>query len=234
MSFSNRMKAIILAAGEGIRMRPLTLIKPKPLVMVAGKTLLHHVVEAFPETITELILVIGYLGKQIKQHCGDEFLRRKITYITQEKKEGTFRALELCKPHLIPNESFCVLYADDLVDKKTIEDCIAHKFSIAVQETEKPERFGVVSLNEDGSILEIVEKPEKPTSNLIITSVSVLAPEIFNYTPLPHKNGEFYLSSAISGLAKEHKVMAVQANFWLPIGTPKDLKRAEKIISPNT
>lgn len=234
MLFSNGMKAIILAAGEGIRMRPLTLTKPKPLIVVAGKTLLHRLVETFPETITELILVVGYLSEQIKRHCGNELLGKKITYVTQEKKEGTFPALELCKPYLASDESFCILYADDLVDRKTIEDCIAHKFSIAVQEAEKPERFGVVSLNEDGSVLEIEEKPESPASNLITTSVSVLTPEIFNYQPQQHKNGEYYLSSAINRLAKKHKVMAVQTNFWFPIGTPEDLKRAEKIISSNT
>lgn len=224
------MKAIILAAGDGKRMRPLTLTKPKALVEVAGKTLLERTISVLPKSVDEIILVVGYLQEQIKDFCGDEFLGKKIKYVVQEKKEGTFFAVKLCEQYLKPNESFFVLYADDLIDEKVVHEAGTHEFSVVIKEVERPERFGIVTLHEDGSIKEIIEKPENPKSNLATTNVLVLTPEVFNYPPAPHKNGEYYLPVAVGELAKQKKVMAVYANFWFPIGTPEDIKTAEEIL----
>ncbi len=224
------MKAIILVAGEGVRMRPLTLTKPKALVEVAGKTLLEHSVLALPEKVDELILVVGYLGNQIRDFCGSHFLGKNVSYIEQKVKEGTFRAVELCAPLLLPKEPFYVVYADDLIDKKTVEKCGQYDFSVAVKEVDRPERFGVVSLCEDGSVAEIEEKPKNPKSNLATTNVSVVASDIFNFPPPRHENGEYYLPTAIDAIAKTRKVFAVKADFWFPVGTPEDVAEAEKLF----
>lgn len=224
------MKAIILAAGDGKRMQPITLEKPKALVEVAGKTLLERTISVLPEYVDEVILVVGYLEKQIKDFCGDEFLGRKITCVTQEKKEGTFLAVKLCERYLGSHESFFVLYADDLIDAGAVNNAGTHEFSVVVKEVERPKRFGVVTLNQDGSIGEITEKPEYPKSNLAVTNVLVLTPEIFDYTPAPHKNGEYYLTNALNELAKHKKIMPVYADFWFPIGTPEDVIKAEEIL----
>ena len=79
------MKAVILAAGEGVRMRPLTLRTPKPLLQVAGRPLLEHIIYALPKDINELIVVIGYLGDQIKNFLGNEYHGLKIQYIWQKR-----------------------------------------------------------------------------------------------------------------------------------------------------
>ncbi len=226
----NGMKAIILAAGDGKRMQPITFEKPKALVEVAGKTLLQHTISVLPKYVDEVVLVVGYLEKQIKDFCGDVFMGKKITYVTQEKKEGTFLAVKLCKQCLTPHESFFVLYADDLIEAEAVNNAGIHEFSVVVKKVERPERFGVITLNQDGSIEEITEKPEHPKSNLAVTNVLVLTPEIFNYTPTPHKNGEYYLTSALNELAKHKKIMPVYADFWFPIGTPEDVTKAEEIL----
>jgi dTDP-glucose pyrophosphorylase len=112
------MQCVILAAGKGTRLRPLTDNCPKPLVKVAGKPLLDHIVEALPTAVDELIIVVGYLGGMIEDYCGKEFHGRKVTYITQEEQKGTAHALWLCKD-LIKGR-FLFLFADDLHGKEDL------------------------------------------------------------------------------------------------------------------
>lgn len=211
-------------------MRPLTINTPKPLLKINGKPLLWHLVSAFPKKINEIILVIGYLGDQIKNHCNNEFLGRPVKYVWQKEKKGTYNALELCKNYLSENEPFFVFYADDLIDKKTIKNCLKHSFAVTCDYSKNPERFGVIVKNSDDTIKKIIEKPENPPSNLILASCVLLDKNIFKYPPQAHPNGEYYLSSAISQMSKNHPVKAVKSNFWLPIGTPEDLKKAEKVL----
>jgi NDP-sugar pyrophosphorylase family protein len=97
---SKIMKAILLAAGEGKRMRPLTLETPKPMIDVLGKPLLHHLIDGLPSEITVLIIVIGYKGEQIRAYFGESFEGRKVSYVIQEKQIGNAQALELCQPLL--------------------------------------------------------------------------------------------------------------------------------------
>jgi bifunctional UDP-N-acetylglucosamine pyrophosphorylase/glucosamine-1-phosphate N-acetyltransferase len=224
------MKAIILAAGEGVRMRPLTLTIPKPLIEVGGVSLLHHLIEKLPDHIDEVILVIGYLGHHIKNTIGDSYLGKKINYVTQKEKHGTFHALTLCEPFLNENESFCLFYADDLIDKKTIDNLLRHELAISVCEIEDPRKFGVAVVDEYMYIKEIEEKPEKPKSNLVTANGCVLNKKVFLYPPKQNKNGEFYLSEAISNMAKENPVKAIIGTFWFPIATPEDVKRAEELL----
>lgn len=114
------MEAIILAAGDSKRMKPLTDNIPKPLLKVAGKTLLWRLVDSFPKEVDEIILVIGYLGNQITDYCGDEFLGRPVTYVWQKERSGTYNALKLTENYLPENKSFFVFNSDDLIDNLTM------------------------------------------------------------------------------------------------------------------
>ena len=223
------MKAIILAAGEGVRMRPLTYTTPKPLIKFGGKSLLEHLVLSFPKKITELVLVIGYLGEKIKEYCGDTFCGRPVTYVWQKEKKGTYHALELCKSLLEENESFAVFYADDLIDQTTFKTCLEYDLAAITKTVDNPRRFGIITLNKDGSIKDIVEKPDHPESNLALVSGFVLNNSIFNYAPIQASNGEYYLSTAVSRMARDYKIFSVQACSWIPIGTLGDLEKAEKL-----
>jgi bifunctional UDP-N-acetylglucosamine pyrophosphorylase/glucosamine-1-phosphate N-acetyltransferase len=225
------MKAIILAAGEGIRMRPLTLTTPKPLLKVGGKPILEHIVSRLPDEINELILVIGYLGQKIKDYCGNEFLGKRVRYVWQEKKLGTYHALKLCEPLIEKGERFLMLYADDIHGAEGIRNCLGHKCAIVVEEAEDPRKFGVVGLNSDNSISEIVEKPENPPSNFVSTGVLLLDSKIFEYEADLHPNGEYYVTSAISKMLRDnHQIYAVKSTMWLPIGYPEDIKKAEEFL----
>lgn len=225
------MKAIILAAGEGIRMRPLTLKTPKPLLRINGKPILEHIVSRLPDTIHEIILVVGYLGDKIRDYCGSEFLGKKVSYVEQEEKSGTYHALKLCEPLVVKGEKFLVLYADDIHGKNGIENCLQCERAILVKEVEDPRRFGVVRLNMDSSIGEIIEKPENPPSNLVSTGVLLLDSNIFDYEADANPNGEYYLTDALSEMIKDgHKVFAVKSSMWLPVGYPEDIKKVGRAL----
>lgn len=226
------MKCVILAAGEGIRMRPLTLENPKPLLKVAGKPLLEHIVSNLPDEIDELVLVVGYLGEKIREFCGERFLGRKVNYVWQEKKLGTGHALKLCEPHL-GDGKFLMLYADDLHSREGLKKCLEHDRALMVAEHNEPRRFGVVSVDENGVVTKVVEKPENPESNLVSTGAMVLDGKIFDYEPDIHPNGEYYLTSMFDKMIKDYEVMAVKANGWFPIATPEDLVAAEYFMRKN-
>lgn len=224
-------KAIILAAGEGIRMMPLTLETPKPLLKVNNKPILEHIVSRLPDEINELILVIGYLGGQIKNYCGNEFLGKKVHYVWQEKKLGTYHALKLCEPFIKKGERFLMLYADDIHGAEGIRNCLGYGCAIVVEEAEDPRKFGVVNLRSDNSISEIIEKPESPPSNLVSAGVLLLDSKIFEYEADLNPNGEYYLTDAVSKMLKDnHKFFAVKSTMWLPIGYPEDIKKAEEFL----
>ena len=223
------MKAVILAAGEGVRMMPITKTCPKPLVKILGKPLLQHLFDVLPDEINEIILVVGYLADQIKSYFGERFGRFKIKYVVQSEKLGTAHALWLCRD-LLDGERFLMLYADDLQSKDDIAKCLNFPLAILAKEVANPERFGVIITDEKDNVLDLVEKPEFFVSNLASTGVKVLDNRIFNYPARKHENGEYYITDSVARLAKDHEVKVVRANFWLPIGYPEDLGKAEDIL----
>ncbi len=226
------MRAIILAAGEGKRMQPLTFENPKPLIKTRGKTLIEHTFDVLPHEVDEVILVVGYLGNKIKDFCGNSFKGKRITYVEQEKKLGTGHALKLCEPFLRGTGKFLMMYSDDLFDKESIQDMVRENMAVHVAEHNEPERFGVVSLNGDGTVHSIIEKPENPPTNLVLTGVKILSDKIFNYEPDLHPvTGEYYDVTMLQKMINDgHKITPVRARFWFPIATPEDLIAAEKML----
>ena len=224
------MKALIFAAGEGKRMQPYTFEKPKPMIELLGKPLLHHLFDSLPDSIDEVILVVGYKAEQIKDYFGVVFNGRRIHYVQQDRATGTAHALFLARPYLTRGENFLALYADDLHDKKAMEKSLTYDRSLLVKYEEKPEKFGVVSIDKDKKVLELEEKPEKPKSNLVSIGVYVLDEKIFQYQPQMHK-GEYYMATMIGDMLKDHPIYAVESDFWIPIGYPEDLKKAEEILT---
>lgn len=211
-------------------MRPLTLTTPKPLVKVAGKTLLEHLVEKFPPVIDELIIVTGYLAEQIEEFTKNGLLGRKVTCVRQPKKMGTYDALAYCRPFLKDGEKFALFYADDLIDSQTVVEMLDYDLAISVKETDSPKKFGIVALDENDFVTDIVEKPENPPSNLALANGYILDTDIFNYSPELASSGEYYLSVAAAAMAKNRKIKAVRANFWFPVGSPEDVLKAEEVL----
>lgn len=226
------MKAVILAAGLGTRMQPLTNETPKPLLKIGGISLIERIIRAFPSEVSEIVVVIGYKGDQIKNALGNEFLGKKINYVFQENPtSGTMEALKLCHPYLNGEKKFFVFYSDDLIDAGTLKEMMEYDLAAAVAAHPEPQKFGVVLVDEDENIKEIVEKPERPISNIVLANGLLLSNDIFNYEPAVENGREKYLSYALSRMLKDHKIKAIMADQWIPIGTPEDLAKANQLLS---
>lgn len=223
------MQAVILAAGKGTRMHPLTLTKPKQLVEVAGKPIIERIISSLPDEISEVILVVGYKGDMIIEHCGDEFCGRKMNYVWQNEALGTAHALEQAR-HLL-KDSFLLMYGDDLVDKESLARALKHKSCLLAYEHEDPRAFGVIEPNEDGTLKTIVEKPENPATNLVSASGLVLHTDLFHYYGDWPETGEMYITHALNRYAKENPVHLEQLNYWHPINSLEQLKQAESLLA---
>ncbi|PJE50559.1 MAG: hypothetical protein COV29_04090 [Candidatus Yanofskybacteria bacterium CG10_big_fil_rev_8_21_14_0_10_36_16] len=224
------MKAIILAAGKGTRMQPLTEKVPKPLIKVMGKPLIKHILDSLPPAIDELIIVIGYRGDQIREFLGNKHNGINIKYIFQKNTSGTAHALLLCRPFL-GKEKFLVLFADDIHGSDGLKNVIKHELALVVSKSKNPEKFGVIITDNENRVIDFEEKPQKPKSNLIFTGIGILDHRIFNYKSSKNITlGEYYLTDMINQLIRDHKVIAEPASLWIPVGYPRDIKRAEKIL----
>jgi len=225
------MQCVILAAGLGKRMRPLTDERPKPLVHVCGKPLLTHIVEALPSSVDELIIVTGYKGEMIREYCGTEFLGRKVSYVEQTEQNGTAKALWLCKD-LIKGR-FLFLFADDIHGKADLARACSYTRSLLVASVENPEKFGIVVRNPDGTLGLMIEKPDNAPSNCASTGAMVLDGHIFEFEPQTPVKNEFYLTEVIERYAAKYPVAVVEQDLWIPVATPEDITKAEALLGCN-
>ena len=223
------MQAVILAAGKGTRMLPLTLTTPKPMLLVSGRPILEHIIDALPKEISEVILVVGYLEKVIRTHFGDTYKGRTIRYVTQVEQKGTFLALKTAEP-LITGK-FLLLNADDLHGAAALAAASEFPLALIVARHHEPTKFGVVVKNPDGTLHDILEKPEVAPDNLVSTGAMVLDRRIFDYEEAYEGPGEYYITYAIHKLAQEHPMVVVEQPEWIAIGYPEDLAKAEQILA---
>ena len=140
------MQAVILAAGKGTRMRPLTYDMPKAMLPVKGKPVLEYTIDFLPEEIDEVIIVINHLGEQIKNYFGDEWKGRKIKYVVQEKLNGTGGAIHSCR-NLIRGK-FMVVMGDDLYHKNDLAKIAKEELAIMAKDLDNAERFGIFEIDE--------------------------------------------------------------------------------------
>jgi dTDP-glucose pyrophosphorylase len=203
------MKLIILAAGEGQRMRPLTLTTPKPLAVYRGKPALDHLFLALPREIDEAIIITKYLGHKIKAHCSSRFYGRKITYVEGESNGNAIGFLKT-KVHLKEGERFAVSYADDILTRQEIVDCLKHEHSWLCYNVHNPHEVGIASINENNHIIDVIEKPKNPPSNFTANGFMIMNTNIFSYKPELHpEKKEYYLTDIMKKYAQDHNVVAV-------------------------
>ncbi len=211
-------------------MKPLTDTMPKPLLKMGGRALLDYSFDALPDEVKEVIVVIGYLGEQIRAYLGDSFRGRQIHYVVQEKLEGTAKALIEAR-HLLHGR-FLVLMADDIYAKEDIEKCLAQEQAIMVMRTDAAGPGGKVSLNETGKLVRVEEGKNHAAGSLVSIGAYLLSEKIFNYAPvkLTDREGEWGLPQTVSKMARELPVAVVVATKWAKITEPKDLVLSEDLL----
>ncbi|NMB79943.1 MAG: NTP transferase domain-containing protein [Methanomicrobiales archaeon] len=171
------MQAVILAAGEGKRVRPLTRSRPKALIPVANRPIIEYVIDALIKNgIRDIIVVVGYRKEQVTRFLNQ--LDLNVDVVVQTKQLGTAHALQ-CAESKITGD-FLVLPGDNYIDPHSVARIAGTQNAILVREHPNPSNFGVVML-QDGYVTEIVEKPEHAQSLMVSTGIYSLKKEIFSY-----------------------------------------------------
>jgi len=224
------MQVVVLAAGAGTRLRPLTNNRPKPLVPVAGKSIVEHTLAALPGAITEIIFVIGYRGDQIQDKFGAEFAGRPLRFIRQKKLFGTGHALRACRKIL--GERFLVLMGDNIYCRRDMEKCLAYEQAMLVDEVKGRFAGGRIKLDKQGNLSAILEGIHHQNLSLVNTGLYVLNRGYFDLdlVRLPGPKKEYGLPQAIAQGAAGNPVKIVKASRWIQITSPGDVKRAEKLL----
>lgn len=235
------MQAVVLAAGRGTRLRPLTENRPKALVEVNDKPLIEHVFDdLIGLNVDEFVVVVGYLKEQIIEYYGDHYGDVPITYAHQRQQKGLAHALLTAEPYV--NDDFILMLGDNIfqgnladVVNRQQESRADAAFLVEEVPMEEASRYGVCNTNKYGVITEVLEKPENPPSNLVMTGFYTFTPAIFHACHLvqPSERGEYELPDAIDLLIHSGRTIdAIRLNGWrMDIGYPEDREQAEERLA---
>lgn len=233
------MKAVVMAGGEGTRLRPLTLDVPKPFLRVAGKPAVEYALEALVAAgIKDIIITTFYKPERLIQHLsGGARLNARIFYSVEDQAMGTAGGVAKCLP--LTGEDTVVVLSGDVIADVNIKSLVdAHKKSgavatMALTQVENVSEFGIVGLDATGRIIRFKEKPKTPEetfSNLINTGIYVLEPAALREVP---QGASFDFSKNLFPLLLE-KGMKLQGvpidGFWMDVGRPADLIKASEIL----
>ncbi len=227
------MKAVILAAGQGTRMGPLTKNRPKVMLPIANKPLLSHVItSAHDAGINDFVLVVGYHSEIIKDYFGDgSEMGVNIVYSCQEKQLGTADAVRAALE--IVDDRFLVLNGDIIVSSSHIKKMVAQTSEIVMtaRHVDNPSGLGVLEVS-NGRVLRIIEKPQKPSTNLANAGIYVFSPSIFDAIKRTKQSvrGEYEITDSLQLLINEGRDVSylTLSENWLDVGRPWDLLDANE------
>ena len=219
------MKAVILAAGKGTRMHPLTEDTPKPLLPVAGKPIIQHSIDLLDDEAGEIIIVAGYQLDQLREHFNG---RENIRIVEQENPEGTADAALQAKPYI--DGKTVVLNGDDIYGEE-VREAIKHDSAVLGAQSPTPEKFGVLEIKA-GKLESIQEKPEEPPSNFVNTGFYVVQPGFFDLLKNVEKSerGEYEITDALEQYITQEEVEVIETKTWLPCSYPWQLIDANEVL----
>ncbi len=220
-------QAIVLAAGEGQRLRPFTALRPKVMLPIANRPVLSYVVEAAARNgVHNIVMVVGYKKEQVQDYFGSgEDFGVDVTYVTQKYQVGTAQALKSAQA--LAAENFLVLSGDNIVEPSTIADAVAAgSHTILVKRSDNVSKYGVV-IAENGLVKRIEEKPRESLSNLVNTGIYVFTKEVFSFI-----GDEVDLPSVLTRMAEQG--IAVRSceteDTWLDVVYPWDVLKLNATV----
>ncbi|NWJ47988.1 MAG: NTP transferase domain-containing protein [Chloroflexi bacterium] len=220
------MKIIIPLAGLGTRLRPHTFSKPKPLVTVAGKPVLGHILDELAILdVEEIIFIVGYLGDQIEKYVSKNYPQYKARYIVQSEMLGQAHAVNLAQDYI--QGDVLIIFADTIfkTDLSLLKN-LSTDGVIYTKGVEDPSRFGVTELDEHGIITRLVEKPTTFVSNLAVVGIYYFKKSEWLFSAINKQverniqlGGEYFLADAISIMIEEKaKFNAFTLEVWEDCG----------------
>jgi len=221
------MQVVILAAGEGTRMRPLTAATPKPMLPVADRPLVAHTADAAVSAgASELIFVVGYESEAVRSYFGEEYRGVPVEFAVQDEQLGTADAVRQARPHL--DGPFAVLNGDNLYDQASITALFDAGPSIAAYRVDDPTAYGVLS-TEQGTVTGIVEKPDDPPTELANAGAYVFPAEAREWLDVEQsERGEYEITDVVAQAIESATVSAVEVDRWLDVGRPWELLEANE------
>ncbi|MHB9285844.1 bifunctional sugar-1-phosphate nucleotidylyltransferase/acetyltransferase [Halobacteriales archaeon Cl-PHB] len=221
------MQVVILAAGEGTRMRPLTASTAKPMLPVADRPLCAHTADAAVDAgVDELVFVVGYEGQMVRDYFGETYRGVPVSYAVQEEQLGTAHAVKAAEDHL--EGDFAVLNGDDLYDPAGLRELFSGGAAVGTYEVEDPRPYGVFAVD-DGAVVDIQEKPDDPPSNLVNVGAYVFPAEARHWLDVPRsERGEHEITDVLQRVVDEYEVRTVGIDRWMGVGRPWELLEANE------
>ena len=227
------MKAVILVAGEGVRMHPLTYTRPKVMLPIANKPILEHLlVEARKAGIIEFIFVAGYHDEQVRNYFGSgEKWGVNIDYCNQRRQLGTADAIKMVEG--LVDGNFLVINGDIIVSQKDISGLTSkNDNTLSVIGVEDARDLGIVELSQ-GKVARIYEKAKKPPSNMANAGLYLFTPDIFDAISqtLKSPRGEYEITDSLQLMIdKGHHIFYREIGHWLDLSYPWDLLPANESL----
>ena len=221
------MQAVLLAAGQGTRMRPLTDSLPKPMLPVADRPLVAHTADAAVDAgADELIVVVGYEAAEVRSYFGESYRGIPVTFAVQQSQDGTADAVRAAREYL--DGPFAVLNGDNLYDPASIATLFESAPALATFQVENPSNYGVISV-EGNKIAGIVEKPPDPPTSLANTGAYVFPAQAREWLDVPEsERGEYEITDVVARMIEEYDVTPIEVNRWLDVGRPWELLEANE------
>ena len=227
------MKAVIPLAGKGTRLRPHTHLLPKPLVRVAGKPVLAHLLDDLSRFgVTEMVFIVGHLDEVVRRYMAEAYPGLRVHYVVQAVQDGTAGAVKLARP--FADDELLILFADTLFKADlSLARTLSAEWSAVIwtREVEDYWKYGVVVAGPDGAMTRIVEKPKRPVSRLANIGLYHIRDSALLFEGIDHvlasppgPSGEYYLTDAFQYMVdRGARIRTASVDSWHDCGSPAGL-----------